>query len=137
MVLSNLKGDLFMILPKISSQTVIGQIDQSVIDLLGLPISSGAPIIIGPLNEKHMIDEHCENYIKYFGEIGSILKNPDYVIPHKTGSLQYVKVFDEHVMVAVRLSSNGVYFARSLYVMSQEKVDRWGYLFEKYSLVKP
>lgn len=39
-------------------------------------------------------------------------------------------------MVAVRLSSNGVYFARSLYVMNQEKVDRWGYLFDKYSLTR-
>ena len=58
------------------------------------------------------------------------------MIPHKDGSLQYVKVFDEHVLVAVRLSSKGVYFARSLYVMSPEKVNRWGYLFERYSLPK-
>lgn len=125
-----------MIFPTIRTQTVIGQIDQSVIDLLGLPVSEGSPIIIGPLNEKHMIDEHPENYIKYFGEIGNILEKPDYVIPHKDGSLQYVKVFDEHVLVAVRLSSKGVYFARSLYVMSPEKVNRWGYLFERYSLPK-
>jgi hypothetical protein len=126
-----------MTLPAISGQTVIGYIDQSVINLLGLQIISGTPILVGPSNIEHMKKNHPEDFEKYFSELTNILSSPDHVIPNpKDGSLQYIKKLDEFILVAVRVSGGGKFFSKSLYKMGHDKIERFNKngLFEKYKL---
>jgi len=115
----------------------IGYIDQKVIDLLGLSITHGTPILLGPLNIQHMIDRHPEDYNQYFGELQNILANPTHVIPNpKDGSLQYIKMLDNFVLAAVRVSGKGNMFSKSLYQMGPEKIEGFCKrgLFNKYKL---
>ena len=56
---------------------------------------------------------------------------PDYIAKHpKKPSIEYIKVFydedkKDHVLVAVRASNRGVFYARSLFIMSDEKVEKY------------
>ena len=56
----------------------------------------------------------------------NILATPDYVGQNPTdGSIEYVKEFllaGEYVKVAVRLSQSDRYYARSLYVLNNNRV---------------
>lgn len=115
----------------------VGTISQKVIDKLGIPLTPGTPINLGPTNIEHMQREHPTDFEKYYCELENILANPHYVIPDpKQGSLQYIRILDAHVMVVVRVSGKGVYFSRSIYKMGSEKVERWERmgLFEKYQI---
>jgi hypothetical protein len=76
-----------------------------------------------------MKDSHPKDYNMYVVNLKEILSDPTYISKHPhNGSIEYVKVYpnadtnEEHVMVAVRVSGNGNYFARTLFVMSKEKV---------------
>ena len=115
----------------------VGQIKQNVITLLGLTIAPGIPICIGNTNIDHMKASHPEDFAKYFCEIENILANPDYVIPNPKdkGSLQYIKNLDVKVMVPIRPSGSGKFFARSVYCVGdqEERLAKAG-LFEKYKL---
>ena len=104
----------------------VGVIDQRVCDVLGLTISPGTPILMGPTNVEHMKSSHPEDFEKYFSELENILARPDYLNQHpKDGSIQYIKVFDAHVMAVVRVSSTGVFFARSIFEMSNQKLETY------------
>jgi hypothetical protein len=109
---------------------VIGELTQQVIDALGLPLRAGMPILLGDQNQIHMETEHPDDYKKYFIHIEGILQNPDYVAKHpRKDSIEYIKVFQEnngeHVLVAVRISNNGTLFARTLFIMADEKVQKY------------
>ena len=46
----------------------------------------------------------------------------------KKKSIEFIKEYkidNEYVLVAVRVSNNGVYFARTMYVMAEEKVRKY------------
>lgn len=106
---------------------VVGKIDQRVVDLLGLSDAPDTPILLGKTNVEHMKNEHPEDFEKYFHELENIIKSPDYVAMHpKDGSVQYIKIIDVHVIVGVRVSSKGIYFARSIYGIKERR-------FENYS----
>lgn len=114
---------------------VVGQINQRVIDVLGISVASGTPIFLGETNIEHMKSEHKEDFEKYFPELENILANPDYLNLHpRDGSIQYIKVFDAHVMVGVRVSSKGTLFARTIFEMSEQKVETYSKknLLKKY-----
>jgi hypothetical protein len=98
---------------------IVGYLKQNVIDLLGLPVSAGTPIYLGPTNIEHMKVKHPDDHAKYFSELKNILTTPDFVVPDPVqGSLQFIKILDEHVMVIVRASGSvGKYYARSIYCM--------------------
>lgn len=101
----------------------VGVIDQRVCDVLGLSIKPGKPILMGQTNVEHMKSTHPEDFAKYFCELENILAEPDYLNLHpKDGSIQYIKVFDAHVMAVVRVSSKGSFFARSIFEMTEQKV---------------
>lgn len=101
----------------------VGIITQNIIDLLQLSFEPGTPILLGESNIDHMRTEHPEDFAKYFDELENILKSPDFVAVHpKNGSVQFVKVFDNLVMVGVRVSSSGALFARTLFSMSDGKI---------------
>lgn len=76
-----------------------------------------------------MKSAHPNDFEKYSGDLICILAYPDYVGRNPTdGSIEYVKEFlinGEYVKVAVRISANGLYFARSLYVLNPRRVHNY------------
>ncbi|MDY5286189.1 MAG: PBECR2 nuclease fold domain-containing protein [Lentihominibacter sp.] len=104
----------------------VGKIDKRVIQLLHLSVNENEPIYIGASNIRHMKTSHAEDYLKYGSYINVILSSPEYVgINKKDNSIEYVKSFtinNEYLKVAVRVSNNGVYYARSLYVLNSNRV---------------
>ena len=63
-------------------------------------------------------------------KISEILSNPDYIAKHpRKDSIEYIKVFrdekDNHVLVAVRATARGMVYARTLFVMNDEKVRKY------------
>jgi hypothetical protein len=104
----------------------VGEIDERIIKALGLTVAPAAPIYIGQSNIAHMQTSHPADYAKYCNKIPSIIKEPDYIrLNPKDGSIEYVKEFktdNEYVKVAVRVSGQGVLFARSLYVLNNKRV---------------
>lgn len=113
----------------------VGEIDQRVCEVLGLSIIPGTPILLGPTNVEHMKSSHPEDFAKYFCKLENILADPDFLNLHpKDGSIQYIKIFDAHVMAVVRVSSKGTFFARSIFEMSDQKIEtyRQKNLLKKY-----
>jgi hypothetical protein len=109
----------------------VGEIDEAVIKILNLSVEPNSPILIGEQNIQHMIDKHPEDFEKYGDKIAEILSNPDYIAKHPNKpSIEYIKVYfdeekDERVLIAVRATTKGIHFARTLFVMSDEKVKKY------------
>lgn len=112
-----------------SAKIQIGVINKRVIDLTGVSIPPGTPIIIGDQNVDHMKNDHPDDFVKYSSDISEILNNPTYIAKHPAkDSIEYIKVYsnnNDHVLVAVRVSGKGTYFARTLFVMSQDKIEKY------------
>lgn len=112
----------------------VGTIDDKTIHLLGLNIAPGTPILLGESNIAHMKDSHPEDYGKYFSYLETILAAPDYVnLNPKDNSIKYIKTFDEHVVVGVRVSTKGKAFARTIFTIEEWKFKQYadgGYLKE-------
>lgn len=108
---------------------VVGTISQEVISLLDLPIQAGTLIHLGDSNIRHMKNRHPQDFQKYGASITDILAHPDYVAKNpKDDSIEYVKEYQvegEYVKVAVRVSMNGTFYARSLYVLNSGRVRRF------------
>ncbi len=105
----------------------IGKITKKVIETLELDIEEDTPIFISERNIEHIKNKHYKDYEKYFNQICNIIENPTYVARHpdKT-SIEYIKQYilnNEYVLVAVRVSSNNVNFARTMFVMTEKKVE--------------
>jgi hypothetical protein len=104
----------------------IGVITQEVINALKLSIVPDTPIYIGQSNIIHMLKKHPSAYIKYGSYIHDIVSHPDYVgINPNDNSIEYVKEFkvdNNYVKVAVRVSSGGKFYARSLYILNPSRV---------------
>jgi hypothetical protein len=113
-----------------NDKQVVGVLDQKVIDAFSLPLVAGAAIICGESNKAHMKSEHPDAFLKYGDKISEIIENPTYICKHpKKDSIEYVKRFvdedDNYVLVAVRASGSGTLFARTLFVMDDEKVEKY------------
>lgn len=105
----------------------IGKLTKKVIQLLELEHKKELPIILGETNIEHMKRQHLEDYKKYGQDISDIINNPTYVAknPHQ-GSIEYIKEYkinNEYVLVAVRVSNNDKMFARTLFVMTERKIN--------------
>lgn len=120
------------------SRQKVGAISPRVAATLGLSGVDNSPIYLGDSNIAHMQTQHPADYLKYGGEIRNILAAPDYVgINRKDGSIEYVKEFvvdGEFVKVAVRVSSSGRHFVRSLYILRNSRVRNY---IAKGTLKKP
>ena len=105
---------------------IIGSINENIIKLLELKIDVNTPILLGKSNIEHMKNKHPADYDKYKDEIENILSNPDYIGSNPTdGSIEYVKEYfvdNEYVKVAVRVSSQNKYYARTLYILNSKRV---------------
>ena len=104
----------------------VGKLSARVISLLGLSQQKDQPILLGASNIAHMQSRHPADYQKYGKYIPQILSKPDYVrLNPKDGSIEYVKDFQingEFVKVAVRTSGSGALYARSVYVLTPQRV---------------
>ena len=104
----------------------IGYITPQIAHILGLTSIQDRNIYIGPSNIQHMTTSHPNDYRKYGNRIIEILNAPDYIgLNPKDDSIEYVKEFkieNEYVKVAVRVSNSGKYYARSLYVLNNNRV---------------
>ena len=107
----------------------IGKVSKKVIKILGLDYKEEKPIFIGDANLEHMKTEHPEDFNKYGSYIEEIINNPTYLARNeKKKSIEFIKQYkleNEYVLVEVRVSNNNIHFARTMYVMAKEKVDKY------------
>lgn len=119
----------------------VGIIDEKTVNLLGLTIAPGTPILLGESNIQHMKESHPEAYGKYFAMLEDILSTPDYVnLNPKDKSVKYIKTIDEHVVVGVRVSTRGNAFARTIFTFENWKLQQYadgGYLKEHTKKAQP
>lgn len=108
---------------------IIGYISQSVIKLLNLKIEPNTPVYIGESNIEHIKSRHPYEYDKYYRDIGLIINSPDYVgINPKDSSILFVKLYKtdaEYIRVAVKITSKGKLFAKTLHSLSTCNTERY------------
>lgn len=109
----------------------IGKISDIVISILSLSLNTNTPIFLGETNLNHMKSDHPEDFEKYGEKLAEILEFPDYVAKHpKKDSIEYIKKYydaekEDYVLVAVRASTSGIIYARTLFVMGDDKVEKY------------
>lgn len=107
----------------------IGSFSQKVIELLQLDITVGTPIYIGSSNVEHIKSRHPYEYDKYFPYISDIISTPDYVGRNPSDkSISFVKFYqmgEEYVRVAVRVTTNGTAFAKTLHLLSTANAEKY------------
>lgn len=108
----------------------IGKISKRIIEILNLHYEEEQPIFIGDANIKHMQEKHPEDFKKYGANIKDIINNPTYLARNeKKKSIEFIKKYklenDEYVLIAVRVSNNNIHFARTMYIMADEKVKKY------------
>ena len=107
----------------------IGSFSREVIELLQLDIPAGTPIYIGSNNIEHIKSRHAYEYEKYFPYISNIISAPNYVGKNPSDeSITFVKFFQtgkEYVRVAVRVTTNGTAFAKTLHLLSTVNAERY------------
>ena len=115
----------------------VGELDSSLLLLIGLTIKDKTPIYLSETNLRHMRNSHPADYQNYGQYIPQILSQPDYIGAHSSdGSIEFVKEFGlgpDFVKVAVRISRAGRYFVRSLYTLNPQRVRRF---IQKGTLMK-
>ena len=85
---------------------------------------AGDMIYIGESNVNHMKRRHLSAYNKYGDRLPNIISEPDYVgINEEDGSLEYVKIFDDHVKLVVRVAGDEKLYVRSLYTVYQSRTE--------------
>ena len=116
---------------------IIGYISKQAIELLELNLKPNSPVYIGETNIEHIKNRHPYEYEKYFQDMGSIITFPDYVgINPKDKSILFVKLYevnDEFIRVAVKLTTAGKCFAKTLHLLSTCNAERY---IEKGTLKK-
>lgn len=104
----------------------VGVLTKRVIELLELELPEGKDILLGDSNIGHMTTRHPEDFALYGEYIPDILREPDYVAQNKKdNSIEYVREVEiDHVFVkvAVRVSTKGQLFARSVYRLNPNRV---------------
>lgn len=107
----------------------IGYITKEIAELLSLDLDADTPIYIGDTNIEHIKNRHMYEYDKYFDRIEEIISSPDYVGKNpKDESISFVKEYKisgEYVRVAVRITKNKKYFAKTLHLLSTCNAERY------------
>lgn len=85
------------------------------------------PIYIGPSNVEHIRCKHPVEFVKHLQDIPDIIENPDYIGVHpRQGGVEFVRMFEENgVMVSVRPSAKSTLFVRSIYAVTDERVQSY------------
>ena len=115
----------------------VGVVSTAVIKTLGEDArfyNAGDIIYIGDRNIKHMKKRHLPTYLKYHDKIAEILAAPNYVgINAEDGSLEFVKVFSDHVKLVVRIAGDEKLYVRTMYTVLESRTD----YFVKSGKLKP
>ena len=94
-----------------------------------MKINEGTPIYIDPSNIEYIKSRHPYEYEKYFPYIGDIISAPSYVGKNPSDeSITFVKFYqtgEEYVRVAVRETTNGTAFAKTLHLLSTANAERY------------
>jgi len=116
---------------------IVGVITTSVSKTLGndgKQYKPGSMIYIGESNVNHIKRRHFSDYIKYGDRLSLIISKPDFVgINEVDDSLEYVKIFDDHVKLIVRVAGDEKLYVRSLYTVYQSRTE----FFIKSGRLKP
>lgn len=108
------------------SRKKIGEFTENVTKLLGLNIPVGTPVYIADSNIEHMKSSHPDAFSKYGAHLASIIAAPDYVGKNKKdNSIEFIKEYNvnrDFVKVAVRISLQNTYYARSMYILNPSRV---------------
>jgi hypothetical protein len=104
-------------------RTQVGEFTAAVVETLGLEIGAGTPIFVGESNIKHMEQAHPKDFKKYGKRLGRILSEPDYV-GKRNDSVEFIKSFGMYVKIAVRVTTAGDFYARTLYHVDDNAAKR-------------
>ena len=100
----------------------------------GRQYKAGDMIYIGESNLSHMKRRHLSAFNKYGDRLSLIISEPDYVgINEEDDSLEYVKIFDDHVKLVVRVAGDEKLYVRSMYTVYQSRTE----FFIKSGRLKP
>jgi len=107
----------------------IGVFKQEIIELLDLDIQPGTEIYVGQQNIDHMKSRHPVEFENYFYRIDEIIDFPDYMSRNdKDHSIDFVKLYkvnENYIQVSVRVSSTGIYYARTLFALMTYKANKY------------
>ena len=108
----------------------VGTITNKVIKILNLNYKKEQPIFIGDANIMHMKEQHPDDFKRYGNKIEEIIKKSTYLARNeKKKSIEFIKRYKvnkyEYVLIVVRVSNNNVNFARTMYIMADEKVEKY------------
>ncbi len=104
----------------------VGKVNQKVINLLKLNINE-VDIIFSKdkieYTKKHKDDyKTYEDYKKLTELTPDIISNPDYISMHPSGkSIEYIKIIDEAIVVAVRVKPFGVLWVKTVFPITIDK----------------
>lgn len=106
----------------------VGELKQEVIDKLNLqekPRNIKFAYDRIPHCEKHKLDfKNEQSFYKSMQLIPQIISNPQYVGHNKkNNSVEYIKRIDDLTLVAIRLKNDGDLFLRSIYPISEVKLN--------------
>ena len=108
-----------------SSKDFVAKLSADIIKLFDLNFKS-KNIYIGGTNKKHIKKRHKKEFDKYVDKLPEIIKEPTYIGVHpKQGGIEFIKKYKENVLVAVRASKNDVLYVRSIYFITQSKIDKY------------
>jgi len=74
--------------------------------------------------EKHRPNfKRIDDLDKYIGAISDIISKPDFIgIRNSDSSLQFIKQFDDNVLVAVRVTTTGILSVRTMYPITDSQI---------------
>lgn len=108
---------------------IVGYISQTVIKTLDLKLEPNTPVFIGESNIEHIKNRHPYEYDVYYKDIGTIINSPDYVgLNPKDSSILFVKLYKintDYIRVAVKITSGGKCFAKTLHSLSTCNAERY------------
>ena len=113
--------------PIMQQARMIGIVTSAVLEALGEEgqlYKVGDIIYLGESNVNHLKRRHSTDYLKYGDWLSQIVSEPDYVgINEEDDSLEYVKIFDDHVKLVVRVAGDDRLYVRSLYIVYQSRTE--------------
>ena len=115
----------------------VGVVSAAVIKTLGeeaYQYHAGDIIYLGDRNLEHMKNQHLSTFLKYKDKLSLIISDPNYIgINDEDGSLEYVRIFDDHVKLAVRIAGDEKLYVRTMYTVLESRTD----YFIKSGKLKP
>ena len=109
---------------------VLGEITKDVVEQWGLKEHQGKKIVMYYDRREHYKQRHLKdfenesNYYFVMDSLEEIIKSPDYVFYNEiTLGLEYYKKLNENILIAVRISDGKELKVRSVYPVSQNKIE--------------